>query len=177
MKKTERVWIFLATIAFNIVFFVLCRRGLMDYINLAYWIDVLFCIIALFVLGFGETSIINQILCRKRYGQLHKREFDKRFILQCILVGLYYVLSVLFVTVLIYKNLVFYLYVLAMGLSVFWTKGSRVLWSGENESFYLDERGKLFQIHAVTENEDVIELTGLDSDGRDRNILIQKRKM
>lgn len=176
MKKPVKILIVLVAVALNVLFFHLCGYWQqMQYLEVSY-IDLFFGIIAVIVLALGETSIIIQIYYRYKFRALQKRAFDKRFWLQCFLIVFFYCASVYFSTVLIYSYSIFYIAILAFLSSIGWMKGSRVLWSGETESYYQNERCKLYTVSNVMENDEVFELACSASGERDRTITIAKKK-
>ncbi len=175
MNKKRKAAIFVITIIVNVLFYYLCGYWQQMKYNITSYIDLLFGVLSLILLGVGEVSVAVQLFYRNKYKNLKKRVFELQFVRQCVLLILFYVCSLLFTKVLIFINTLFYLPILALCLSVFWTRGSRILWTGEEESFYLSELGMFYRISNITENDDVIELTGIDKNNRDRNILIRKR--
>lgn len=174
-KKTKTLTFLTATLC-NIGFYFLCGYWQNITQSRSKFIDVLFGILAVIGLSYGITSVILQIYCRKKLSGLAKRELSFKFPFQCLLLAIYYVSAILLKLELVFNFSIFYLAAFAAFLSLFWLHGSRVLWTGEEKSYFLDETGRLFTVNNITENDDAIELACSIAGDRDRNITIYKRK-
>ncbi len=176
MNKKAKWILLLTTMLLNTVFFFLCGYW-QDIAQSKYkFIDILFGVLAVIGLSSGITSIIQQIYCRKKLSSLTKRELSFRFPLQCLLLIVYYVGALLLMLELVFNFSVFYLAAFGAFFSLFLQRGSQVLWTGEEKSYYLDETGRLFTVNNINENDDAMELACSIEGDRDRNITIYKRK-
>lgn len=179
MKKTTKPLILLAAVGFNIIFFLLCGYGKVHQPDTASYLDPFLGAIAVAVLAYGETSLILQLYFRSKYSSLECRTFDKKFWRQCIVLGLYYVCALAYLSVMIYDFTVSYIAIFAIVLCPFWmTGGSRTLWTGHTgeDSYYLDDLGKWYVVSNVMENDDVVEIKCAAPGDRERTITIAKKK-
>ena len=170
--------------AITLVVVALCNTGF--YYLCGYWqnislsksklFDLLFGILAILLLSLGVISAITQIYCRIKFKNLVKRELSLKFPVQCALLLIYYCIAICLKLEMVFNFSIFYLAVFAVFLSFLWLRGSRVLWTSEKESYYLDETGRLFTVNTLTENDDAIEMACSIAGDRDRNITIYKRK-
>ena len=179
MKKTTKPAIFFAAVAINIVFFLLCGYGKVHHPDTATYLDPFLGAIAVAVLAYGETGAALQLYFRSRYNRLTCRTFDIKFWRQCILLVIYYAGSLIYLSASpsVYKAS--FLSVFAIILSPLWmTGGSRTLWMGHTgeESFYLDESAKWYEVSNVMENDDVVEIMCKAPGDRERTISIAKKK-
>lgn len=179
MKKTTKPAIFFATVAINIVFFLLCGYGKVQHPDTASYLDPFLGAIAVAVLAYGETSVALQLHFRSKYSRLECRTFDVKFWRQCILLVIYYLGSLIYLSVSFSVYKASYLSIFAIVLCPLWIiGGSRTLWTGHTgeESFYLDESAKWYEVSNVMENDDVVEITGKAPGDRERTITIAKKK-
>lgn len=171
----KKLLIFVAACVWNIAFLYLCGFWQQIPLNEDYYIDILFGVLSVFLLSMGNVSVVLQIVCRKRFAKLQKKVFDKKFIRQCVLFLIFYVGSLLYVRELVFELGAFYVALLAFVMSVGWLSGSRVLWKGEENSYYLNEGCKLYKVENILENDKVFELACTRAGERDRTITIEKR--
>ncbi len=178
MKKTRK-WIgFVVALLCNTAFLLLCGYGRIHHLDTATYWDPFLGVIAVFVLACGNLSIAVQLFFRCKYRHLKRRTFDRKLWRQCFVMAVYYVGSVLYLSVMMYEFMVSYLSIFAIALSPLWLLGgSRTLWrAGEDEeAYYLDDSGKWYVVHAVTENDKVIELKCTAPGDRTRIIVIEKK--
>lgn len=126
-------------------------------------------------LAVGESSVIWQLLLKDRFRSLKRRRFDYKLWRQCIAIFLYYAISIVFVSAIVYTYSVFYIAVFALILCPFWVTGSRTLWMGE-EAYYLNDLGRLYKVSKVMENDEVVEMLCQRPGDRERTITIAKKK-
>ena len=179
MKKTTKPLIFFAAVAVNIIFFLMCDYGKVQHPDTASYLDLFLGVLAVLSLSYGEMKFGAQLYCRGKYAHLKCRTFDLKFWLQCISLATYYVGSLVYLAsaVTIYKAS--YLSIFALIISPLWlTGGSRTLWSGHTgeDSYYLDEGTKWYEVSNVMENDDVVEIKCQAPGDRERTISIAKKK-
>ena len=179
MKKTTKVLIFVVALICNTAFLILCGYGKIHHEEtVTYW-DPILGIAAVLVLACGNISVAIQVYYRSKYRHLKRRALDWKFWRQCILLVVYYVGSVFYLSVMMYNFMVSYLSIFAIALSPLWLLGgSRTLWKSEDgeESCYLDELGKWYVVHSVMENDNMMELRCTAPGDRERTITIEKKK-
>lgn len=179
MKKTTKVFIFVVALICNTAFLVLCGYGKIHHEEtVTYW-DPILGIAAVLVLACGNISVIVQLYLRSKYCHLKRRIFDWKFWRQCILLTIYYIGSVFYLSVMRYDFMVSYLSIFAIALSPLWLLGgSRTLWWSQDggESYFLDDFGKWYEVRGVMENEDMVEIKCTPPDGSVRSVTIEKRK-
>lgn len=176
MKKHKKALFFVAAVIVNTIFFWLCDYGKVQHPDTATYLDPFLGVIAVVALAAGEASVGIQIYYRCKYKSLKLRTFDLKFWRQCALLVAYYVgsLAYLATAVSIYKAS--YLSIFALALCTLWlTGGSRVLWMGEEASYYMDETTKWYEVSNIMENDDVVEITCKAPGDRERTISIAKK--
>ena len=179
MKKNGKWLFFAAAATVNIVFFLLCDYGKVHHPDTATYLDPFLGVFAVVALAFGEASLGVQLYYRCKYKSLSCRTFDMKFWRQCIAIVVYYVGSLIYLAAAysIYKAS--YLSVFALVLCPLWlTGGSRTLWKGDvgEDSYYLDETAKWYEVSNVTDNDDVVEFKCKAPGDRERTISIAKKK-
>ncbi len=183
MRKYTKIIIFIVTVLFNVAFLYLCGYGAQSQPHTLDAIEPFFGVIMLILLGLGEVSVIQQLYLKKKFRDYKRRLFDLKLWGQCVSLVLYYVTAIILVISVHYIYGVFYIAVVAMVLSVFWTTGSRTLWSkectGTTEEdvigYYLADMGKLYEVKRVMENEEVVEMFCQARGDRERTITIAKK--
>ncbi len=179
MKKVAKLFIFLAAIGLNIIFFLACEYGKVQHPDTASYLDPFLGVLAVLLLSYGEVKLGVQLYCRGKYTHLQRRTFDMKFWRQLISLAVYYVGSLVYLSVAITVYKASYLSVFALVLSPLWLTGcSRTLWSGQSgeESYFLDESAKWYVVSNVMENEDVVEIKCQAPGDRERTISIAKKK-
>ena len=178
MKKEVKSIAFIATLLFNIAFFLLCGYGKVHQPQTATYLDPFLGTIAVAVLAYGETNLILQLYCVTKYKALAIRRFDIKFFRQCSLFIVYYVACLVYLSVMLYEFSVSYIAIFALVLCPLWMTGSRTLWTGEQgeASYFLDELGKWYVVSNVMENDDVVEIKCAAPGDRERTITIAKKK-
>ena len=177
MKKTTKPVIFVAAVFANIVFFLLCGYGKVQHPDTASYLDPFLGAIAVAVLAYGESTWLIQLYCAGKYKGLKCRRFDIKFWRQTLLFVVYYVGSLIYLSVAFSVYKASYLSIFAMVLCPLWMTGSRTLWTGESggESYYLDELAKWYVVSNVMENDDVLEIKCTAPGDRERVITIAKK--
>lgn len=179
MKKTTKWLIFVVALLCNTAFLLLCGYGKIHHEEtVTYW-DPLLGVVAVLVLACGNTAVAVQLYLRSKYRYLKRRAFDLKFWRQCILLALYYIGSVFYLSVMRYDFMVSYLSIFAIALSPLWLLGgSRTLWWSQEggESYFLDDFGKWYEVHNVTEKDNAVEIKCTPPDGSVRSVTIEKRK-
>ena len=179
MKKTTKLLIFVVALLCNTAFLLLCGYGKIHHEEtVTYW-DPFLGVIAVLVLACGNISVVVQLYLRSKYRHLKRRTFDLKFWRQCLLLAIYYIGSVFYLSVMRYDFMVSYLSLFAIALSPLWLLGgSRTLWWSQDggESYYLDDFGKWYEVLEVRENDDKVEIKCTPSDGSVRSVTIEKRK-
>ena len=177
MKKETRPIIFVAALLANIAFFILCGYGKVQQPETAIYLDPFLGAIAVAVLAYGETNLIFQLYCMRKYKGLTIRRFDIKFWRQCMLFVVYYVACLVYISVMLYEFSSSYIAIFAIVLCPLWMTGSRTLWTGETgeASYFLDELGKWYVVSNVMENDDVVEIKCAAPGDRERTISIAKK--
>jgi len=179
MEKYKKLLIYVVAVIANAAFFTFCGYGKVQHPDTASYLDPFLGIVAVVALSAGDARVGVQIYYRCKYKNLNCRTFDMKFWRQCVLLVAYYVGSLVYLStaVTIYKAS--YLSVFALILCPLWlTGGSRTLWTGHTgeESFYLDETAKWYEVSNVMENDDVVEIMCKAPGDRERTISIAKKK-
>lgn len=179
MKNSTRVIIFVVALVCNAAFLLLCGYGQIHHVDTATYWDPILGVAAVIVLACGDTTVAVQMYFRNKYRHLKCRTFGWKFWRQCILLVVYYIGSLIYLSVMRYDFMVSYLSLFAIALSPLWLLGgSRTFWRAEHseEAYYLDDLGKWYEVHAVTETDDVVEIRCSAPGDRDRTITIEKKK-
>ena len=179
MKKSTKLIGFIIALVVNTAFLLLCGYGQIHHEETVTFWDPLLGIAAVFVLACGNIGVWVQLYYWERYRHLKRRVLDWKFWRQCLVLIIYYIGSVYYLSVMKYDFMVSYLSIFAIALSPLWLLGgSRVLWQSEDgeEAYYLDDFGKWYEVHAVTENDNVVELKCTAPGDRDRTVTIEKKK-
>jgi hypothetical protein len=179
MKKSTKLIGFVIALLCNTAFLLLCGYGKIHHEEtVTYW-DPLLGVVAVLVLACGNISVVVQLYLRSQYRHLKRRTFDLKFWRQCILLVIYYVGSVFYLSVMRFDFMVSYLSIFAIALSPLWLLGgSRTLWRSQDDegSYYLDDLGKWYEVHAVTENDYRMEIRCTAPGDRERTITVEKKK-
>ncbi len=179
MKKSTKLICFIIALICNTAFLLLCGYGKIHHEEtVTYW-DPLLGVAAVLVLACGNVSVGVQLYFRSKYRHLKRRVFDLKFWRQCILLPVYYIGSVFYLSVMRYDFMVSYLSIFAIALSPLWLLGgSRTLWRSRDggEAYYLDDFGKWYEVHGVTEKDGMVEMRCAAPGDRERTITIEKKK-
>jgi len=178
MKKTTKLLIFVATLICNTVFLLLCGYGQIHHEETATYLDPILGVVAVIVLALGNVGAFVQVYFRSKYRHLKCSSFDLKFWRQCVLLAIYYIGSLWYLSAMTFDFMVSYLSLFAISLSPLWLLGgSRTLWRAKDggEAYYLDDRGKWYEVHEVTENDYVVEIRCTAPGDRERTITIEKR--
>lgn len=179
MEKYKKALFYVAAVIANAAFFTLCDYGKVHHPDTASYLDSFLGIIAVVALSAGEARVGVQIYYRCKYRNLSCRTFDMKFWRQCALLVVYYVGSLVYLSVAVTIYKASYLSIFALVLCPLWlTGGSRILWTGDvgEGSFYLDETTKWYEVSNVMENDDVVEIKCQAPGDRERTISIAKKK-
>lgn len=179
MKKTTKGIIFVIALLCNTAFLLLCGYGKIHHEETATYWDPILGVAAVLVLALGNVGVFVQLYFRSKYRRLKCRSFDLKYWRQCLFLVIYYVGSVVYLSAMTFDFMVSYLSLFAIALSPLWLLGgSRTLWRAKDggEAYYLDDLGKWYEVHAVTENDNVVELKCTAPGDRDRTITIEKKK-
>ena len=179
MKKSTKLLIFMVALMCNTLFLLLCGYGQIHHEDTATYWDPILGVAAVIVLACGNTTVAVQMYFRNKHRQLKCRTFGWKFWRQCILLAVYYIGSLLYLSAMRYDFMVSYLSIFAIALSPLWLLGgSCTLWRAEHseEAYYLDDRGNWYVVHAVTETDEMVELRCTALGDRDRTITIDKKK-
>lgn len=179
MKKTTKLLIFVAALICNTAFLLLSGYGQIHHEETNTYLDPFLGVAAVVVLALGCTGVGVQLYFRSKYCHMERRTFDWKFLRQCLVLAIYYVGSVIYLSVMTYNFMVSYLSIFAIALSPLWMMGgSRTLWQsrGGGEAYYLDDSGKWYVVHEVTENDYVVEIKCTAPGDRDRTVTIEKGK-
>lgn len=179
MNKTKKLLCFAVALIGNTTFLLLCGYGKIHHPDTATYWDPVLGAVAVLVLACGNTAVAVQVYFRIKYRHLKRRAFDWKFWRQSLLLTIYYIGSLWYLSAMTYEFMVSYLSLFAIALSPLWLLGgSRTLWRAKDgkEAYYLDDFGKWYEVHAVTENDNVVELKCTAPGDRDRTITIEKKK-
>ena len=179
MKKIMKWLLFAAAAAANTAFFLVCDYGKVQNPDAAPYLDPFLGVLAVIALAFGAVKVGVQVYYRCKYKNLKSRTFDLKFWRQCGALIAYYAgcLVYLWAALSIYKAS--YLSIFAIVMCPLWlTGGSRILWTGDEgeDSFYMDETTKWYEVSNVMENDDVVEIKCKAPGDRERTISIAKKK-
>lgn len=166
---------FFSACVWNVLFFFMCGYWQQMLLNVEWFIDLFFGVLAVILLSLGEVSVIRQIYYRKQFRHCTLKEFDKRFLRQCVFLVAYHVVVLCLVLTMVVVQSLFYMSLIAAVFSVGWLRGSRTLWTSETESYFLEDNGKLYQVESVMENTKVFEIACTRVGERDRTITIEKK--
>lgn len=179
MKKSTKLMGFIVALVVNTAFLLLCGYGQIHHEEtVTYW-DPILGVVAVLVLACGNISVAVQLYYRSKYRYLKRRAFDWRFWRQCLFLTVYYIGSVCYLSVMWYDFMVSYLSIFAIALSPFWLLGgSRTLWRSQNEeeSYYLDDFGKWYEVHGLNESNGMVEIRCIAPGDRERTVTIEKKK-
>ena len=180
MKKSTKLMGFIVALVVNTAFLLLCGYGQIHHEEtVTYW-DPVLGIAAVFVLAWGNISVVVQLYYRSKYRHLKRRTFDWKFWRQCLVLVIYYIGSVCYLSVMRFDFMVSYLSVFAIALSPLWLLGgSRTLWQMQDgeEAYYLDDLGKWYEVSEVREHDDKVEIKCTPQDGSVRAVIIEQRKL
>lgn len=179
MKKNSKWLLFIAAVVVNTAFFVLCDYGKVRHPDTASYLDPFLGVLAVIALAFGEVKVGIQLYYRNKYRNLKHRFFDFKLLRQCAALIIYYAGSLIYLAAAITIYKASYLSVFALVLCPLWLSGgSRILWIGDKgeDSYYLDETTKWYEVSNVTENDDVVEIKCKAPGDRERTISIAKKK-
>lgn len=177
MNRFIRVVLFAIACGINALFYYLCGYWEQMFTSQTLVIDLLYGIVATVALAMIETRFGIQVVLRIRFAAYKKRVFDYRVWIQAVMLILYYVAAVVFVHSVEFVHGIFYITVLAVLMTVAWfgwVKGGRVLWTGEKESWFLNEDGRFYSVKKVTENEDLVFVVCALNAFRDKTVIIHK---
>lgn len=177
MNRLVRWILFLFACGCNALFYYLCGYWEQMFTSQTLVIDLFYGIVASIALALLETRFGLQLLLRIRFIHYKKRVFDYRVWIQAVMLAVYYVAAVAFVNSVEFVHGIFYITVLAVLMAVAWfgwVKGGRVLWTGEKESYFLNEDGRFYKVKAVTENEELVFVVCVLNQLRDKTVIIKK---
>lgn len=179
MENYKKSLFYVAAVIANAAFFTLCDYGKVHHPDTASYLDSFLGIVAVVALSAGVARVGVQIYYRCKYKNLNCRTFDMKFWRQCSALAVYYIGSLVYLAVAysIYKAS--YLSIFALVLCPLWMTGSsRTLWTGDagEDSFYLDETTKWYEVSNIMENDDVVEIKCQAPGDRERTISIAKKK-
>lgn len=177
MNRLIRSILFVAACGMNALFYYLCGYWAQMFTSQTLVIDLLYGIVATVALAMIETRFGIQLVLRIRFASYKKRVFDYRVWIQAVMLALYYVAAVAFVNSVEFVHGIFYITVLAVLMTVAWygwVKGGRVLWTGDTESWFLNEDGRFYRVKAVTENEELVFVICRMNELREKTVIIKK---
>ncbi len=177
MNRLGRLVIFLAVCGCNVLFYCFCGYWEQMFTSQTPTIDLLYGIVAMVALGMTETRFGIQVFLRFRFSTYKKRVFDYRIWAQAAMLVLYYVAAIAFVRSVEFVHGIFYISVMALLMAIAWfgwLKGGRVLWTGEKGNWFLDADSKLYKVKSVTENADLVFVTCIFNELREKKIVIRK---
>ena len=180
MKKSTKWICFVAALLCNTAFLLLCGYGQIHHEETATYWDPLLGIAAVIVLACGNVGVGVQLYFRSKYRHLKCRTFDWKFRRQCLVLVIYYIGSLIYLSAMKYEFMVSYLSIFAIALSPLWLLGgSRTLWRAPDgeEAYYIDDLGKWYEVHEVTENAKVVEIRCTAPGDRERTVTIEKKKL
>ena len=180
MKKSTKLMGFIVALVVNTAFLLLCGYGQLHHEETVTHWDPLLGIVAVLVLACGNVSVWVQLYYRDRYRHLNRRVLDWKFWRQCLVLVIYYIGSVCYLSVMRFDFMVSYLSIFAIALSPLWLLGgSRTLWQSQDGevAYYLDDFGKWYEVSEVREHDDKVEIKCTPPDGSVRAVTVEKRKL
>lgn len=166
---------FIVTIAWNAALFWLCDYWQQTYAASDLGVGLAAGIIAVIVIALGEASVIQQIYMMAKCKKQKMQVFEYRLFKQILILVLFHVALIAIKSNLINIQGVFYIAAIGIFLSMGWLKGSEILWTSEEKSYYLIGNGKIYNVENIMENTKVFELSCTRKGERDRVITIEKK--
>lgn len=175
-KSTKLIWFIIALIC-NTAFLLFCGYGQINHPDTATYWDPILGVVAVIALAWGNVGVGVQLYYRIKYRRMKCRSFEWKFWRQFLLMAIYYIGSLIYISAMAYAFMVSYISIFAIALSPLWLMGgSRTLWTSKDgeESYYLDDSGKWYVVHAVSESDEAIEIRCTAPGDRERTITIGK---
>lgn len=166
---------FIVTLAWNVALFWLCDYWQQADVKTDAGVALVAGIIAVIVLALGEASVIQQFYMMAKCKKHKMQVFEYRLFKQIFILILFHVALVVVKSNLINIQGVFYIAAIGIFLSMGWLKGSEILWTSEEKSYYLIGNGKIYNVENVEENTKVFELSCTRKGERDRVFTIEKK--
>ena len=167
---------FILTFVWNVVLFWLCGYWQQANVRVDSGVALVAGIIAVIVIALGEASVIQQFYMMAKYKKHKMQVFEYRLFRQIIILVVFHVALVMLKSNLINIQGVFYIAAIGIFLSMGWLKGSEILWTSEEKSYYLIGNGKVYNVENVMENTKVFDLSCTRKGERDRVITIEKKE-
>lgn len=178
MKKYMRLILFLISAGANVLFFHFCDYWTQGKGSYTPKLDLICGIVAIVVLALMESRFLVQLLLRAKFSAAKKRIFDIRIWVQGALLLIYYIGCVSLKYSVEFDYGVTYIALFAGALAVVWlgfVKGGRVLWTGENGSYFLDEDGKFYPVIRVSESETQMFIECKVNELRSKPVIFKKK--
>lgn len=178
MKKYIRLVLFIISAGINVLFFYLCDYWMQGKGSFTPKLDLICGIVAVVALALMESRFLVQLLLRVKFSVAKKRVFDIRIWVQGALLAIYYIGCISLKHSVEFSYGVTYIALFAGVLAVVWlgfVKGGRVLWTGENGSYFLDENGKFYSVISVNESETQMFIECKVSELRSKPIIFNKK--
>jgi len=178
MKKYTRLFLFFIACGLNAFFYYFCGYWSQGKISWTPKLDLVCGIAAVIFLALMESRFLLQLIIRSRFSAAKKRIFDIRIWVQAVLLLVYYVGCIALIRSVEFTYGVIYISLFAGVLAVVWlgfVKGGRVLWTGENGRYFLDEDGKLYPVKDVSESETQVFIECMVNELRSKTIVINKK--
>lgn len=172
LKKSH---FFIVTLIWNVALFWLCGYWQQADVKADVGVTLVAGIIAVIVLALGEASVIQQFYMMSKCKKHKMQVFEYRLFKQIFVLIVFHVVLAVLKSNLINIQGVFYIAAVAIFLSMGWIKGSEILWSSEEKSYYLIGNGNIYNVENIMENTKVFELSCTRKGERDRIITIEKK--
>ncbi len=166
---------FILTLVWNVALFWLCDYWQQANVKADVGVTLAAGIIAVIVIALGEASVIQQMYMMAKCKKHKMQVFEYRLFKQIFILVVFHVGLVVLKSNLIYIQGVFYIAAIGIFLSMWWLRGSEILWTSEEKSYYLIGNGKIYNVENVMENTKVFELSCTRKGERDRVITIEKK--
>ena len=166
---------FIVTLVWNVALFWLCDYWQQANVKLDVGVTLVAGIIAVIVIALGEAGVIQQLYMMAKCKKHKMQVFEYCLFRQIFVLIIFHVALVVIKSNLINIQGVFYIAAIGIFLSMWWLKGSEILWTSEEKSYYLIGNGKVYNVENVMENTKAYKISCTRKGERDRIFTIEKK--